>query len=166
MVSSFGFDIDYNLSACITEVEAELDWRRITEYIPEWMPTEYIPECMPTVRLELSTLTSYYDLWDLWESRTLHSARQIPLALPKCHYDLWESPTLHSAGQIPPPVPMVLEPSPSFVSPSNPSTAKVCANPNPDPNSNPDPDSDPNSDPNPYPNPEPVTLTLTLTLTR
>jgi len=38
----------------------------------------------------------------------------------------WESPTLHSAGQIPPPVPMVLEPSPSFVSPSNPSTAKVC----------------------------------------
>ena len=38
----------------------------------------------------------------------------------------WQSPTLHSAGQIPPPVPMVLEPSPSFVSPSNPSTAKVC----------------------------------------
>ena len=38
----------------------------------------------------------------------------------------WEAQTLSSAGQIPPPVPMVLEPSPSFVSPSNPSTAKVC----------------------------------------
>ena len=80
MVSSFGFDIDFSLSARITEStsDAELAWSSFSSRITEYIPQDFIP----TVRLG-------------------------KIALPKCYYDLWESRTLHSARQIPRPVPPV-----------------------------------------------------------
>ena len=102
MVSSLGFDIDYSLSARITESisEVELAWSSFSSHITErTLHRIYIPpqDFIPTVHLG-------------------------KIALP---YDLWESRTLHSARQIPPPVPTVPERSPSIFSPSIPSIAKV-----------------------------------------
>ena len=110
MVSSFGFDIDYSLSARITEStsDAELAWSSFSSRITECIiPQDFIP-------------TGRLGKIDLWER----------------YYDLWESKTLHSARQIPPPVPTVPERSPSIVSPSIPSTAKVYTNLNPNLNPN------------------------------
>ena len=106
MVSSFGFDIDYSLSACITEStrDAELAWSSFSSHITEYIPQNFIPT--------------------------------LPLGKIAFYYDLWESKTLHSSRQIPPPVPTVPERSPSIVSPSVPSTAKVYTNLNPNLNPN------------------------------